>query len=36
MLKKGLDVVLRNMVKQGDMGGRRTVGLDNRGGLFQP
>ena len=31
-----LDVVLRDMVQWGDIGGRWTDGLDDLGGLFQP
>ena len=34
MFKKHLDVVLRDMVWWGNIGGRWTVGLDELGGLF--
>ena len=36
VFKKRVDVVLRAMVWWGSTGGRWTVGLDGRGGLFQP
>ena len=36
VFKKHLDVVLRDMVYWGNIAGRRTVGLDDLGGLFQP
>jgi len=36
VFKKCLDVVLRDMALQGNIGGRWTVGLDDLGGLFQP
>ena len=36
VFKKHLGVVLRDIVQWGDIDGRRVVGLDDRGGLFQP
>ena len=36
VFKKLLDVVLRDMVSWGSIGGRRIVGLDDLGGLSQP
>ena len=33
---KHLDVVLRDMVQWGNIGGRWVVGVDDLGGLFQP
>jgi len=34
LFKKHLDVVLRDMVRWGNIGGRQMVGLDDFGGLF--
>jgi len=36
VFKKCLDIVLRDMVQWGNIGGRWMVGLDDLRGLFQP
>ena len=36
VFKKCLDIVLRDIVKCGNIGGRWMVGLDDLGGFFQP